>query len=95
MAAAAFAASHYGFELDRPAVIAGTELPTGTYRLEVVGDKVTIKGGKASVEAPVKMEEQTKKYESTGIEFSQDPGGKLRVTSISLGGTKEKVVFQN
>ncbi len=54
--AVAFGASAHRITLDKPAIIGGTELKPGDYRLELQGDKVTISNKKSSVDAAVHVE---------------------------------------
>jgi hypothetical protein len=89
------AAADYSLRINNPAVVAGTELKAGDYRLELAGDKVVIHGKKYTVEAPVKMEEGTQKYSGTTVTYSVRPDGKYRISEIHLGGTKMKVVFND
>ena len=89
------AAADYSLRINNPAVVAGTELKAGDYRLELAGDKVMIHGKKDTVEASVKMEEVGQKYGGTTVTYAMTPDGKYRIAEIHLGGTKMKVVFNN
>jgi hypothetical protein len=62
--------------------------------VEVLDSKVVISKGKETVEAPVKVETGTGKFDSTSVRYSGD-GGKLVVQEIRLGGTNTKLVFSN
>jgi hypothetical protein len=92
--AVASAASSYHFSLYQPSFVAGTELKAGDYKLEVAGDKATIKAGKHVVEANVKTETANEKFASTSVRYSTD-GGKMMIQEIRLGGTNTKIVFSN
>ena len=78
--------------LYEPSVINGMELKPGEYRLEVNGNKATLKGAKQSVEASVKVEEEPAKTSSTTVRYNTVEG-KYKVEAIRLGGTKTKLVF--
>jgi hypothetical protein len=88
------AQAQYNVRINNPAVVAGTELKTGDYRVEITGDKAMIHGKKDTVEASVKVEEGNQKFSSTTVQYSMS-GGKYRIDEIHLGGTKTKVVFNN
>lgn len=90
--AAMAAGSSYKITLSQPSVVTGKELKAGDYRLNVEESKVTIVSGKDSVEVPVKVENNDKKFETTAIRFNQE-GGKQNITEIRIGGTKTKLLF--
>jgi hypothetical protein len=85
-------AKTYRVQLYEPALLGTMQLAPGEYRVEVVGDKAVIRNGKVQGEAPVKMEENDKKYGFTTVRFT-NADGKLHVQEIHLGGTKSKLVF--
>lgn len=70
----------------------GTELKAGEYKMEVMGDKIVLKSGKVTVEAPAKMETSTSKYATNSIRYKSE-GGKYEIQEIHVGGTKTKVVL--
>ncbi len=91
--AAAFAGTvpsvhSYRITLAQPAVVNGTELKPGEYRLTVDESKITLVNGKSTVEAPAKLESVEKKYDNTAIRYT----GKT-IAEIRLGGTKTKIVL--
>jgi len=88
------AATRYDIRINTPAVVAGTELKTGDYNLEITGDKAMIRGKKDTVEASVKVEEGSEKFSATTVRYSM-AGGKYRIDEIRLGGTRTKVIFNN
>lgn len=93
LALAVASAKTYSVTLFGPAVVAGTELKAGEYKLTLSdGNKVVMTNGKASVESVVKVEESETKYSSTSIRVNNE-GGKARVQQIRLGGTKLRLVF--
>lgn len=88
----AFGASAHRITLDKPAVVGGTELKPGEYRLELQGEKVTISNKKGSVDAAVHVEAAADKFRSTTICCLSDDG-KYNLQEIRLGGTNEKLII--
>ncbi len=85
-------AKTYTVTLFQPAVVAGSELKPGDYKLELKDSKVVLTNGKQSVESPVKVENSDTKYASTSVRYANG-NGKYRVQEIRLGGTNLKLVF--
>lgn len=92
--AVASAASTYHISLFQPSTIGGKVLKAGDYKIELNGDKALIKSGKTTVEAPVKVENGTQKYDTTSVRYTT-ASGKSEVDEIRLGGTTTKLVFTN
>jgi hypothetical protein len=92
--AVASAASSYHFSIFEPSFVAGQELKPGEYKIELNGDKATIKVGKQTVEAAVKVEKGTEKFSDTSVRYAT-ANGKMTVQEIRLGGTTTKLVFSN
>lgn len=90
----ASAASSYQVTLLEPTTIAGHELKPGDYKVEVTGDKATIKAGKNTVEAAVKIVEGDERYRQTAVRYTNGDG-KYHLSEIRLAGTKTKLVFDN
>ena len=88
----ASAADTYRVTLFQPSVINGTTLKPGDYKVEVEGDRATIKGGGAKVETAVKVEPVEQKYGATSVRYINGTG-QMKVDEIRLGGTKTKLVF--
>ncbi len=88
----ASAASRYSIHLNQTVTVSGTELKAGDYKLEINGDKAMITGGKQSVEATVKVEENGEKYQATTVRILA-ADGKNKLSEIHLRGTKSKVLF--
>ena len=88
----ASAASSYNITLSAPATVAGKQLKAGEYKVQVEGDKATIKSGSQSVETNVKVETGTEKFPQTTIRYDT-AGGQYKVEQIRLGGTKTTLVF--
>ncbi|HEY7337022.1 MAG TPA: hypothetical protein VH639_19165 [Bryobacteraceae bacterium] len=92
--AAAYAGSSYNVRLGQPAIVGGTELKPGDYKVEVEGGKATIKGGGQSVETDVRVEDGNAKFSRTSVRYNT-ADGKYRVEQIQIGGTKTTIVFGN
>jgi hypothetical protein len=92
--AIASAASSYRFSIFQPSYFAGKELKPGDYKIELTGDKATIKVGKQLIEATVKVETGTEKFGETSVRYAT-ADGKMTVQEIRLGGTTTKLVFNN
>jgi hypothetical protein len=88
---ASAASKTYTLNVWQPAVLAGTELKAGQYRLEVDGDKVRLKAGKQSIEAGVKVENTGTRHRATTLVL-EESNGKLHIKEILLGGTDTKLV---
>jgi hypothetical protein len=85
-------AKTYTVTLFQPAVVAGTELKPGDYKLEVNHTKVVLKKGKQKVETAVKVETSESRFPATTVRFSNGDG-KYTVREIWLGGTNTRLVF--
>ena len=85
---------HYRITLTQTSVVQGTELKAGDYQLSLENAKVTIttETGKNPVEVAVKVETETKKFDTTMVRFNT-ANGKAVISEIRLGGTKTRLVF--
>jgi hypothetical protein len=93
LAGMAFAsAKSYHVTFFEPSVIGGTELKAGDYKFEVQDQKIVIKHGKETTEAPVKVETGDTKYSTTTVRFAS-ADGKNKVQEIRVGGTNMKLVL--
>ena len=84
-------AKSHTVNLFQPAVLAGTELKAGEYKLEINGDKIQFKSGKLQVEAGVTVENGSQSYRATTLRL-EDSGGRLHIKEIRLGGTSTRLV---
>lgn len=84
--------STYNITLSERSVVAGKELKPGDYKVEVVGDKATIKGVSQSVETTVSVQDNDKKFSRTAVRYD-NADGKYRLDQIQVGGTKTTLVF--
>jgi hypothetical protein len=89
----ASAAPVYKITLTEPAVIAGSVVKAGDYRIVVNGDKATLTTGKTRLEVPVKVETGNQKFHYTSVE-SRTEAGKNVVNDIQVGGTSTTLVFK-
>ena len=87
-------AANYKIKLFQPATLKGTELKAGEYKIDVVGDKMTILNGKEKIDVPVKVEAASEKFNDTSVRFANE-NGKMLVRELRLGGTKTKVVIND
>jgi hypothetical protein len=85
-------ARSYTVNLYQPAMVGGTQLKAGEYRVEVVDQKAVFRNGRIESQSPVKVETNGVKYGSTTVRFSNGDG-KMHVQEIHLGGTMTKLVF--
>ena len=93
LALLASAAPVYKVTLTEPAVIAGSVVKPGDYRIVVNGDKATLTTGKTSLEVPVKVETGNQKFQYTSVE-SRTEAGKNLLDDIHVGGTTTTLVFK-
>ena len=92
--AIAVGASSYTLNLQKPAVVNGTELKAGDYKVEVNGTKATIRNKQTSVDAEVTVETMpSKTYQSTACCLGED--GKYKLQELRLGGTNMKLLFKD
>jgi hypothetical protein len=88
------AASSYKVTLFQPALVNGTELKPGEYKITLKDQKAIISSGKTSVEADVRTETADAKFSSTTVRY-RNGDGKYHVQEIRIGGTHTKLVFEN
>ena len=86
-------ASNYNLTLSKPALVNGTELKAGEYKVEVNGTKATIKNGKTSVETDVVVDTlPSKSNQSSACCLAED--GKYRLQELRLGGSNLKLTIK-
>jgi hypothetical protein len=90
----ASAGQKYDITLSHTAMVGGTSLKPGNYKVEVNGEKATISNGKSSAEAAVKVETAETKYSATGVRYITS-GDLYKVEEIRVGGSKTKLVFDS
>jgi hypothetical protein len=91
--AIAFGAANYHVNVNKPAVVGDSELKSGEYKLELNGNKATLKNGKTTIEADVLVESSPNKFAETSQCCLE--GDKYRLQEIRIGGTNTKVVFRS
>lgn len=92
LALLASASPAYKVTLTQPAIIAGSLVKPGEYKIVVNGEKATLSAGKVRIEVPVKVENGNHKFDYTSIE-SREVSGKTLVEDIHVGGTTTTLVF--
>jgi hypothetical protein len=90
--AAHAADNNYRFSLQHQATLNGTQLKPGDYRIQVDGDKATVRLGKTVIEAPVKVESADRKFQVTTVGL-EGTGNNLRISEIAIGGSTTRIVF--
>ena len=86
--AVASAASSYNVTFYQPVMINGSQLKAGDYKLELKDKTAVIKQGKTVTEAPVKVENDSQKYQRTAVRLNG-----MQVEEIRIGGTSTRIVF--
>jgi hypothetical protein len=83
----------YSITLATPVQVGSVKLAAGDYKLKVDGSTATFtNGNRKAFTAPVKVEQVTKKAETTAIE-TKEANGTSEITAIDLGGAEFKLVF--
>lgn len=78
--------------MSQPAVVNGTALKAGDYRVIVNEGKVTFTIDKESREIPAKVETGQKKYDVNRVQYDV-VGSQTTISEICLGGTKTRLLF--
>jgi len=78
--------------LTKPAVVNGTALKAGDYRLLIGDAKVTFNIEKQSFDIPAKIETAAKKFDANQVQYDV-VGTQTTILEISLGGTKTRLIF--
>jgi flagellar hook assembly protein FlgD len=95
VAAGIASAATYHVRLLDPTVVNGAELKPGDYKVEVTENKAVFRMGKKTLEAPVKVENASGKYDKTTLRYGTSPDGKMTLQSIRVGGSSTTLVFAN
>ena len=88
----AMAASTHHVTITSPTWLNGTELKPGDYRVQLEGNKATIRGKETNIEVPATVSEAAHKYPTTSFR-SDNINGKQQLEEIQFGGTKTKIVL--
>ena|ERR1051325_5791480 len=75
-------------------MLGSTELKPGDYTIEVKDQQVFVKNGKTEAQARVKVENESSKYPTTTVRYSNG-NGQFKIQEIRLGGTNMKLVVSN
>jgi hypothetical protein len=92
IAMVASAAPAYKVTLTESAIVAGSVVKPGDYKIVVNGDKATLTSGIIRLEVPVKVETGSEKFQYTQVECRTESGKNL-LDDIRVGGTTTKLVF--
>jgi hypothetical protein len=92
MGLTAAAASRDTVTIGERAEIGEQSLKPGEYKVEVEGNKATLKGAGTSIEMPVRVVEGDAKFSRTSMRYNI-AGGKYRLEQIQIGGTKTTLIF--
>jgi hypothetical protein len=84
------AVAHVTF--DQPSLVSGTLLRAGEYRVLIGDGRVTFSIDKQTFAIPARIETADKKFDATEIRTATQ-ASKTIVQSISLGGSKVRLVF--
>ena len=84
-------AKSYRLTLYEKSILGSTELKPGEYTIELKDEQVVLKNGKVAAQATVKVENESSKFPTTTVRYSNGDG-KYRITEIRLGGTNMKLV---
>jgi hypothetical protein len=88
-ASVASAASSYKVTLPSDLFAGDTQLKKGEYTMTLEGKQAVFKRGKESIQIPVFVEKNDKKFGDTTLEISG-----TKIQSIDLGGTDMKIMFR-
>jgi hypothetical protein len=94
LAMAVAEAKSYRMTLYEKSVLGSTELTPGQYTVEVKDSNVIVKNGRTEAQAPVKVENESSKFPTTTVRYSNGDGH-YKITEIRLGGTNMKLVVNN
>lgn len=90
--AAASAASAFKVSFYQPTVVNGTTFKPGEAKLELEQDKIVLRQGKLSAEAPVKVETNKGKYVYTTVGYKD--GSEHQIKDICIAGTTTHILFE-
>ncbi len=88
-------AKTYSIQLDTKALLGTTALQAGQYKVKLDGNKAVLTNvdNRKSVEANVKVNTETRKYDYTALEMRKASDGE-HLQAIELGGTNMRLQFQ-
>jgi hypothetical protein len=92
VALAAAGGSRFTVTIGEQAEIGAQSVKPGEYRVEVEGNKATLKSAGTSVETGVRVVEGDAKFPRTAVRYNLVEG-KYRLEQIQIGGTKTTLIF--
>jgi len=93
MSLAVASAKSYTVNVFQTAMIGGTEVKAGEYKLEVDGEKVVLTKGAKQVEAAVSVQSTESKNDATIVRL-ETRNGKVHIKEIWIAGTNTKLIVQ-
>jgi hypothetical protein len=96
LAGAAGAASRETIRVDRPALVAGSVIPAGTYQVELAADMDAVRlvqGKRTVIEAPCTVALTPLVYSGNALHFREGQGGRDRLIKIVLASSKLAIEF--
>jgi len=90
--AVASAAGNLTVNLYQTTTVGGKQFKPGDAKVELKENKATLKQGKVSAEANVKIENATNKYMYTTVGYRE--GTDHQIKEICIGGTTTRIVFE-
>jgi hypothetical protein len=99
--AALAAGKSYKFDLDLEGIVAGKNLRSGTYRIEVKcteegrGTVSFYDGSRLAAQVPCNMVDHAEGSDSNAVGYTVNSAGKRVVSTIYIKGAKEKIVVQS
>lgn len=87
-------AKSYWVTLTAPTKVGANQLKAGEHEFKLVGTKVTFSEGSKSFTVDVKVQQASKKYDSTAAETMSE-GGVDKLQAINLGDSTTRIEFGN
>jgi hypothetical protein len=77
-----------------PAVVSGTALQPGVYRVIVTPNRVTFvpEAGRQGLDVPAKVETGERKFDQNRVQY-EGQGAQTTISEICLGGTRIRLIF--
>jgi hypothetical protein len=84
-------AKSYHLVLYEKSMLGSTELKPGAYTIELKDQQVLVKNGKVEAQAAVKVENDSSRFPTTTVRYSNGDGH-YKIQEIRLGGTHMRLV---
>jgi len=89
-------AKKYTFTIPDPAQIGNTQLSRGEYAIKLDGSNAVLMDAQGrAIDAKAAVEVAGDKFQQTAVGMDTDASGTVRIRWIQLGGTRNKVVFED